>query len=106
MKWLVALLTLCVALAVLKAVLVTLVIALLLVLAYAFVTRPGGTLLFLGALTLLGLASARPIAFLIALGVVGVAVVAADAWAKRRSQLGPQAPLLPSDDREGRSPPK
>lgn len=106
MKWLLPLMVLCVALAVLKAVLIALVVALLLVLAYAFVTRPGETLVFLVVLSAFSLASAQPLAFIITLGIVAVAVVVAGARATARSQLGPQAPLLPNDHREERSPPK
>jgi chromate transport protein ChrA len=76
-------------LAVLKAVLIALVAALLLVLAYSFVSRPAETLAFLAALTIFGLASAQPVAFIITLGVVGVAVVVAGAWQKARSQRPP-----------------
>jgi hypothetical protein len=62
-------------LAVARVVLVGLAVALVLVLAYSFITRPGQTLVFLGAITLLSVASAEPLAFVIALGVVGVVVV-------------------------------
>jgi hypothetical protein len=96
MKWLLPLMVLCVALAVLKAVLIALPIALLLVLAYSFVTRPGQTLVFLGVLTLFGLASARPLAFIIALGILGVVAVLAGARRKSGSQL------LLTDSREER----
>lgn len=87
MKGLLPLIVLCVALAVLKAVLIALMVALLLVLAYAFVRRPGETLLFLMALTVFSLASAKPVAFIITLGVFGVALVVADAWRKWRRRL-------------------
>jgi len=85
-KWLLPLMVLGVALAVLKAVLVALVVALLLVLAYAFVTRPAETLAFLVALTIFTVASAQPVAFIITLGVIGVAVVVAETWQKARSR--------------------
>jgi hypothetical protein len=81
------LLMLAVVLAIVKAVLIPLAITLLLVLVYAFVTRPRHTLVFLAALTLIGLASARPTAFIIALGVLGVVVVVVVARRKTRSQL-------------------
>jgi F0F1-type ATP synthase assembly protein I len=86
-KRLLALMLLCVAFAVLKAVLIALLVALLLVLAYASITRPGETLVFMVALTIFTVASAQPVAFIITLGVVGVAVVVAGARAKARGRL-------------------
>lgn len=77
---------LCIALAVLKVVLIALMVALLLVLAYAFVTRPDKTLVFLVALTIFSVASARPVAFIITLGLVSVTVVIAGAWRKSRDR--------------------
>ena len=71
-------------LAVVQAAALALVAGLLLALLYFFATRPLETLLCLGSLALLGLASARPIAFIAALGVVGVAVV----WARHRERSG------------------
>jgi hypothetical protein len=81
-----ALLILGAILAVLKVALIALVVALLLVMAYAFVTRPAGTLAFLAALTIFGLASAQPVLFIITIGVICVAVLVAGAWAKPRKQ--------------------
>lgn len=89
MKWVLPLMVFCVGLAVLKAALIALAITLLLVVAYAFVTRPGETLVFLVALTLFSLASAQPLAFIVTLGVVRLAVVVSGARAKARSQLSP-----------------
>jgi hypothetical protein len=91
------LLILCVALAVLKAVLIPLVVALVLALLISFITQPRETLALLVTLGLLGLAGAQPLAFIIALGVVGVAAVVAGARRKSRSQL------LLTDSREDRS---
>ena len=87
MRHLLTLLVLAVALAIVKVVLIALSIALLLALAYAFVTRPRETLVFLAALTILGLASAQPLAFIITLGVIGGVAVVANARAKPRRQL-------------------
>lgn len=106
MKWLLPFIVLCVGLAVLKVALIALAVALVLVLVYAFVTRPAQTVGFLVTLTIFSLASAQPVAFILTLGVVCVAVVVADARAKARSHLRQQAPLRSSDHREGRSPPE
>ena len=95
MKTVVALLTLCLVCAILKAVVVALVAALLLALLWSFVTQPRDTLLLLVTLALMGLANAHPIAFIVALGVVGVAGVVAGAKRKRL------APLLLTDPRRG-----
>ncbi len=60
------------ALALLKLALQVLVVALLLSVLFAFATRPRETLVFVGGLTLCGLACARPTAAIICLGVVSV----------------------------------
>ena len=83
-------LMLLIGLALVQAAAVALVVGLLLALLYFFATRPRETLLYLGSLALLGLASARPLAFIVALGVIGVAVV----WARRTERSGsPQFPI-------------
>lgn len=82
------LLMLAVVLALVKAVLIALMAALLLALFVSFIRRPGDTLVFLGCLTLLGLAGAQPIACVVSLGVVGVVAVVVGARQKaRRSPL-------------------
>lgn len=81
------LLMLAVVLALVKAVLIALMAALLLALFVSFIRRPGDTLVFLTALTILGLASAQPLALIIVLGVVGGVAVVANARAKPRRQL-------------------
>lgn len=83
-------------LAFLRAALIVLVVALTLTLVFLFATRPRDTLLYLGAVGLFGIASAGPTAFIITLGVIGVAVAAASVRPKARSQL------LLSDKREVR----
>lgn len=83
-----------VVLATLKAVLIVLVIMLLLALTFAFATRPRETLVFLGVLTIYGLASAQPIACIITLGIVGVVAVMARTRRKSRGKI------LPTDGRE------
>lgn len=64
-------------LAVVQAVAVALVAGLLLALLFCFATRPREALLYLGSLALLGLASARPVALIVALAVIGVALMLA-----------------------------
>lgn len=69
-----SLLTFCVVLAVIRAVVVALAIATLLALLVFFATRPRETLLFMVVLVLTGLATAHPVAFIVMLGAIGVAV--------------------------------
>jgi hypothetical protein len=97
-KGLGTLLTLCVLFAVLRMAAVALALALGLALLVALITRPRETLSFLGTLGLVILANAHPLACIITLGVVGVAVVAAGALRKGRH------PLALTDGREGRPP--
>ena len=73
-------LTVVIVLAIVRAVLVALVVALVIMLLFSFVTRPRETLVFIGTLTLFGLASARPIACIVAIGIVVLAVVVMGAW--------------------------
>ena len=87
MKTVVALLTLCVVCAILKAAAVALIAALLLTLLWSLLRQPGETLLFLASLALMGLANARPLACIVALGVLGIAVVVAGAGRKPRRPL-------------------
>jgi len=94
MRRLVGLLMLAIVFAIAKAIMIGLAIALFLVLAYAFLTRPVETLLFIGVLALVCVAMARPTASIITLGVVSVVAMVADARAKGRRQ-----PVL-SDSRE------
>lgn len=89
-------LMLLIGLAIIRAAAVALVACLLLALLYFFATRPRETLLYLGSLALLGLASARPLAFIVALGVVGLGVVLT------RWKQGSPTPLL-CTDRQGRA---
>jgi hypothetical protein len=81
---LVLLLILAVAIALAKVVLLGLVIVLLLALSYALITRPRELFLFLGAVTLLGLASAQPTIF--AAVVLGLVVGVARAKGRSRRQ--------------------
>lgn len=75
MNYLLAFLVLMVALAVLRILLMVVGVALLLTLVVAIIIRPRDTLVLLGGLGVLGLANAQPIACIVTLGVVGVAVV-------------------------------
>lgn len=60
-------------LAILQLAVNALVAALILALLISLIARPRETVLFLGTLTIFSLASARPLAFIIALAVIGVA---------------------------------
>ena len=79
----VTLLTFCVAVAILRVVVVALIAALALALVWSFITRPREMLVLLGTLALMGLANAQPLACIIALGVLGIAVVLAGRTRKR-----------------------
>ncbi|MGV9008457.1 hypothetical protein [Brevundimonas sp.] len=87
MNKLAGLVTLCVVLAIIRAALIALVVASLLGLLILFITRPKDTLILLGAFVVMGLANARPLAFIAMLGVIGVAVVAGGVRRTRPSQL-------------------
>lgn len=70
-----SLLGLTVVLAIIKAVVIALALALLIALIYSFMTKPRATVVFLGALTLSGLAAAQPLAFLVATVVIAAFAV-------------------------------
>lgn len=70
------LLILCVALAVLRAVVIAAVALAVLALIVSFITRPKQTLIFLGTLALSGLTVAQPIACIVGLAVVSLAILA------------------------------
>ena len=70
-------LALCLALVIVKAMVVALAIGLGLALVVSFIRRPGETLAFLGAFGLLGLAQARPVACIVAMAIIALAVVVA-----------------------------
>ena len=86
--------TVCVVLALVKAAIIALGLALLLAVLVALIKHPRDTLLCLLTVMLIGLASARPMAFIVTLGIVCVAVVVAGASRKSR-----RPPLL-TDGRE------
>jgi len=92
MNWFVMLIVLSIVLAVLKAAAIALMVTLLLALVFAFISHPRETLLFLGSSAVLGLATAQPLAFILVLGVVCLALVVSDAWRASRKQ-----PLLIGD---------
>lgn len=87
MERLLTLTTLIVVLAIIQASVMALVVALLLALLFAVLTRPLETLIFLGALVMLGFASAQPVICIITLGVVGIAVAMVRARRRPRGQL-------------------
>jgi hypothetical protein len=87
MNKVVALLILCVVLALVKAAIIALGIALLVAVLVALIKHPRDTLLCLLTLGLIGLANAKPMAFIITLGVLGIAVVVAGAMQKPRRPL-------------------
>lgn len=77
MSRLVTILILLVALAIARVVLVGLALIALLTLTYAFLARPRETAVFVSVLTVSGLLTARPIAGIIALTAISLAVVVA-----------------------------
>lgn len=92
-----------VAFAILKAVVIALVIGLALALIYSFARQPRETLLFLGVLTVTGLAGARPAAFITAVAVICVTALV---FGHRRrsagdsqSQAQPARPLIELEPR-------
>ncbi|OYX56009.1 MAG: hypothetical protein B7Y86_11210 [Brevundimonas subvibrioides] len=84
MKGLLTFLTVVIVLAIIRAILVALLVGLALMLLYSSITRPRETLVFLGTLTLFGLVSAQPIACIIAIATVALAVVVAGALQRSR----------------------
>ncbi len=80
------LIVLCVALAVLRAIIVAAVALAVLALIVSFITRPRQTLVFLGTLSLSVLTVAHPLACIMTLGLVGVVI----AIARRRLNPLPQ----------------
>ena len=75
-----------IAVAVLRTVVFALIVALLFFLLLAFVTRPRETFSYILSLGLCGLIAARPVACIVALGIIALAVVAVDALRKARHQ--------------------
>lgn len=86
-----------VALALLKVALIALMIGAVLALLLAFVQQPGNTIALLVAVGLTGLISARPLACVVAFGVVAIVVVVVGSLRRARK------PLLLTDQREQRS---
>jgi hypothetical protein len=62
-------------LAIFQAAVAALVVPIAIMLLFYLATRPWETLIFLGTLLVFGLASARPVAFIVMAGIVGLAVV-------------------------------
>ena len=78
--------TVCVLLALVKAAIIALGIALLLAVLVALIKHPRDTLLSLLTVMLIGLANARPTAFIVTLGVIGVVLLICGS---RRRRSGP-----------------
>ena len=74
-KKLLAFFILCMALALVRTLLLVLAVVLLLTLVHAFVTRPRETMVFLGTLILSSLAVAQPLAFITGAVVIAVALI-------------------------------
>ena len=75
-----------IAVAVLRTVVLALIVVLLFFLLLAFLTRPRETLSYVLSLGLCGLIAAHPVACIVTLGVIALAVVAVDALRKLRHQ--------------------
>lgn len=95
-------LTLCVALAVLKAALAVLVAVGAALLLYALIARPAPTVAGIATLGLVGVANARPLAFLLTAGAITLAVLVAAARGRAEADRLP-APA-PSIRRSRRGP--
>ncbi|WP_425992360.1 hypothetical protein [Brevundimonas sp. TWP2-3-2] len=87
MKGLVTLLTLAIVLAIARAALVALLVTLAIALLLSLVSRPRETLTYLGTLLLFGLASERPGAFLVVVGLIALALLVANARKMSDRQL-------------------
>lgn len=79
-----SLLTLCVIFAVLRAAFLVLIAAGALTLLYAFVTRPRDTVIMIATVGLVGLASVKPLAFILTLGAVALAALVVAGVARGR----------------------
>lgn len=75
MRWLLGFLLLTVVLAIVKLALLGIAIAAGVALLFAFVRRPRSTAVFMVVLTLSGLATARPLAAIVTIAVVSLALV-------------------------------
>lgn len=87
MKFIVGLFAMCVGLALLKMLVMALLVGSAALLFFSFITRPRETVAFLGSLLVVGLASARPGAFIIVVGIVALAVLAVGAWQSRKGDF-------------------
>ena len=87
MRWVFGFFALCIVLAIVRAALIALAIAMVLALLFCFARQPRETLQFMGVLILMGLATARPALFIVMLAVIGVAVVVAGVRRRRGAQL-------------------
>jgi len=90
MNWLFALIVVCVVLAIVRVMAIGLAIAWMILLLCAAIRYPRETLVWLLTLGLLGLMNAQPLACIVAIGVIGVAVVIVDALRKPRARVSPR----------------
>lgn len=86
MNWLLTVLIVCIVLAIVRLMAIALGLALLILLLYAAMRYPRELLFWLLTLGLFGLMNAQPLACIVAIGVVGVAVVIADTKRKSRGR--------------------
>lgn len=86
MRWVLGFLVLTVVLAIVKLALLGIAMAAGVALLFAFVRRPRSTAVFMVVLTLSGLATARPLAAIVTIGVVSLAVVLTDGRRGRRTR--------------------
>lgn len=87
MNWFLTFLIVCIVLVIARIVLIALGIAWLIFLLYAAIRHPRELLFWLVTLGFFGLMNAQPLACIVALGVVGVAIVIADALRKSRARV-------------------
>ena len=86
-KLFIGMIVLGVAFAILRMAVVALIVVLMIALLLAFITRPRETLTYVLSLGLCSLISARPVACIVALGIITLVVVAIGALRRRSNQL-------------------
>ena len=87
MNWFLTFLIVCIVLAIARVMAISLGIAWLIFLLYAAIRHPRELLLWLVTLGLFGLMNAQPLACIVAIGVIGVAVVIVDALRQSRARV-------------------
>lgn len=86
-------LTLCLVVAVLRALVVALVVAMIIALLWSFITRPRETLLLVVTVTMMAVASARPLAFIATVGAIALASLGVESVKQHRRWTGHPAAL-------------